>query len=122
MSNKFNLDGFAVDEDNVCTAEGGFSGIYAGQVTNYDQDGVISTNDVFATVSALGSQTDLDLPQGTEGQCIRVVCIEATNNTVITPDQLFGGTKITFDAVGEYAELVAVTTGWRVFSTTATVA
>jgi hypothetical protein len=30
MADKFNLDGFSVDEDNVCTADGGFSG----QITN----------------------------------------------------------------------------------------
>ena len=120
--NKFDLEGFSVDKDNVCTAEGGFVGVFGGQTTNYHGNGAISIDDVFATVGALGSQTNLTLGAGMNGQSIKIVCIDASFNTVITPDVFFNGTTITFDAVNEYVELIAVTTGWRVFSSTATIA
>lgn len=63
------------------------------------------------------------LADGAVGQMIMIkLTAKDTNNMVITPANLTGGTTITFDATGEVAILVFVGTAWVVMHTTATVA
>ena len=63
------------------------------------------------------------LADGVVGQMkIIMLTTKNTNNMIVTPANLNGGTTITFDATGEFALLVFVGTGWTVIHTTATVA
>jgi len=63
------------------------------------------------------------LADGAVGQRIFIILTtKDTNNMVVTPANLNGGTTLTFDATGEYAELMFVGTGWTVLTTTATLA
>lgn len=63
------------------------------------------------------------LADGAVGQ-IKIVKLTTkdTNNMVLTPANLTGGTTITFDATGEVAILMFIGTAWTVIYTNATVA
>lgn len=63
------------------------------------------------------------LADGTHGQ-LKVIklTLKDTNNMVVTPANLAGGTTLTFDATGEYALLMFVGTAWVVIATNATLA
>lgn len=63
------------------------------------------------------------LADGTVGQRIWIdLTLKDTNNMVITPANFTDGTTLTFDATGEYAELMFVGTSWKLLHGTATVA
>lgn len=66
----------------------------------------------------------LTLADGDETQrkFVYMTVKSGAGNAVLTPANLTGGTTITFDAVGEYAELRFVAGSWAVIATTATVA
>lgn len=63
------------------------------------------------------------LADGAVGQ-LKVIKLTTkdTNDMVVTPAHLTGGTTITFDATGEYAILMFVGTAWVVIATNATLA
>ncbi len=131
MGNKINVEGFAVSDANVCTADGGFvgdvtgniTGIVGGQVTFYtaatpalsllDRAAVLdpSSNTVFAT-----------LADGTlEGQIIRITVANIANSAKVTP-ATGNFTNITFTAANQYAELVwDGVFAWHVISTSGTI-
>ena len=74
------------------------------------------------TTNAVGAIA-ATLADGTVGQrLVLVLTLKDTNNCVVTPANLNGGTTLTFDATGEYAELMFVGTGWTVLHTTASLA
>ena len=75
------------------------------------------------SISQAGDQA-MTLPDGDETQrkLLYMTVKGSTGNAVVTPDNLTGGTTLTFDAVGEYAELRFVGGSWAVVASTATLA
>lgn len=74
------------------------------------------TTNATATIAAT-------LADGVVGQ-MKIIKLETkdTNNMVVTPAHMSGGTTITFDATAEYAILIFIGTAWVVVATNATVA
>lgn len=117
MADKFNLEGFSVDENDVCTASGGFvgdvtgditgdvTGQVFGSVTTYIVDGAIDITDTCSLLSSTAASTAMTLEAGTIGQKISIGCKAYTNTMTVTPAQLAGGTTLTFSAIGDSIEL-----------------
>jgi hypothetical protein len=126
MADKFNLDGFAVSDEDVCTADGGFvgtlTGVVLGGFTSYTEDGEINSSDSIASIFPISETLEMELPDGLDGQQMTIMGDGGSFNVVVTPANLSGGTNITFDASGEYADLVFVTSQWIAYRTNATVA
>lgn len=125
MADKFNLEGFSVDTDGQCTADGGFVGDITGDVTGlifttghttYSADGAIALTDSVVKLDASGASTVMTVAGGTEGQEIKIVCISSSNLCTVG----FTGFNpsfnlVTFD-IGD-AITIAFTDGdWVVFS------
>jgi hypothetical protein len=51
---------------------------------------------------------------GTTGQRMTFVCVDATGTTTITPATFNGGTSVTFDAVGDSIEIQYGSLGWSI--------
>lgn len=114
MADKFNLDGFAVDENDVCTADGGFVGGLSGGVsTKYGTNTAISLLDSNVIISG---SSDLTLADGSDGQRMAIVTLSSGGS--VTAD--FGGTTttITFSTAGEGVSLVwfssGASSGWYI--------
>jgi hypothetical protein len=108
MADKVNYEGFSVDENNVCTSDGGFVGVLTG--------GVVNGSTTYTTSSFLNNLSDGDLPTRfiildgasassgftdwtpTIGAQYVISCSDSTNDTAII---LSGG--ITFDGTNESA-------------------
>jgi len=74
------------------------------------------------TTEAAGA-LNATLADGAVGQRIWLaLTLKTTNNCVVTPANFNNGSTLTFDATGEYAELMFVGAGWEVLHTTATIA
>jgi hypothetical protein len=111
MADKFNLDGFAVDENNVCTAEGGFSGSLTGKYQAYSADGVINVED---NVVLLNNGADtMTLADSADNDGLEMN-IQANG---ITATITTGAITVTLDA-GEYVKLISVGGFWTSFGTT----
>jgi len=73
---------------------------------------------------AQGSNQAMTLADGDETQrkLMYMTVRGSTGNAVVTPANLTGGSTLTFDAVGEYAELRFIGGSWAVVASTATLA
>jgi hypothetical protein len=118
-TDKFNLDGFAVSDENVCTADGGFVGGITGSwilgtSNGYLADGAISLSDDISVLNSASASTAMTLADGIDGQRIVIAVISYTNTADV--DASFVGTTATatFSATGESIELVWSSTanGW----------
>jgi hypothetical protein len=121
MSDKFNLDGFAVSDDNVCTADGGFVGDITGQVTGtstlYLDDSAVTTislSDTLAKLNSTSAATDMQLPVGVDTQRISIVSLVVVSSCTVSAN--FGNniTTATFSAAGEAIDLISDGTEWFV--------
>jgi hypothetical protein len=120
MADKFNLDGFAVSDADVCTADGGFvgnlTGVVGGQVTLYVANGAIDVNDTASFLNP--TSTAMTLADGVQGQ--RLFIYSAGTTDSITIANLTGGDTITLDD-GEVVDLIFSGTDWFVVYTTGVV-
>jgi hypothetical protein len=116
MADKFNLDGFSVDTNNVCTAAS-FIGPNGGDTSFYNASGAISLTDKVAIVTAaFATPITLTLANGFEGQTIKISAVSPIADTVtVTPNSFYNGTSITFDASAECVDLT-----WSVVSESGT--
>jgi hypothetical protein len=112
MADKFNLDGFSVDEDNVCTAEGGFVGQNFGDATTYTVSATAPTTDKVVIINTSLDVVNVTIPDGTPGQELYVYAINVENTCSIGIDMVGGGTSILYDAVAESSILVYSSDGW----------
>jgi len=117
MANKFNLDGFSVSEENVCTADGGFVGT---DIFQQSQVGIVTASGTLdpskeVIVTALTASGLLVLPAPSVlNKRIKIICTVITGTTTITPSALAGGTSITFNAVGDTVELLYMSSSWYI--------
>ena len=69
-----------------------------------------------------GANQPMVLPDGDETQRkLMYMTAKGAGNAVVTPDNLTGGTTITFDTVGDYVELRFINGSWVVVAGDATV-
>ena len=131
MADKFNLDGFAVSEDNVCTADGGFVGNLTGTLTGsvtggegYSADGAIDPTVNSALVAPIDESLELTLADGQNGHQIRIIGQASIWDIVITPAIFSNGSTITFTGGNDkYVDLTWMEgSGWVATSTNAVIA
>lgn len=84
------------------------------------------TFDLGPVAYSLSQNVDQDFQLGDGGESQRkfiyMLARTGSGNAVLTPDNLTGGTTITFDAVGEYVDMRFIGGSWVVVHGTATVA
>ena len=124
MANKFNLEGFAVDEDNVCTADGGFVGDVTGDVTGtwfagsagyYIADGTISLEDDVVILDSANATTAMQIGSPFTGKRVTIFVKAYTEVADVDFTQVgVGSSTATFSAAGESITLiyVAPAAGW----------
>lgn len=83
--------------------------------------GAIDLNFPTTLVTTTGADA-LTLANGYEGQKLRIAMIADGGDGTLTPTSLAGGTTITFDDVGDTADLQFLNSSWHVLGGTATVA
>lgn len=107
-------------------AVAGSNGTVSGATLTGGQDmGVVSVETEPSKISlSQGVNQALTLENGDEAQrkVIYMVAKSGAGNAVLTPANLAGGTTITFDTVGDYAEMRFMNGEWYVTAGTATVA
>ena len=96
--------------------------VAAGVIGTYDADGAVSPLDDLVLLDGTDEELAMSLADGVIGKVISFKCIEATNNSVLTPDNLADGATLTFDAVGEVTILAFDGTEWQIIYNTATLA
>jgi hypothetical protein len=120
MADKFNLDGFAVSDENVCTADGGFVGILTGNIagteTTYIADGDISLLDTVVLLSSVSATVHLDLADGTfigqEILLVGSVIISAATVTLTNP--VTAATDVLTFTSGDATIVRWTSSGWAV--------
>jgi hypothetical protein len=131
MADKFNLDGFAVDEDNNLTVDGNVtavagvftsvSGAITGRIitpdlgftsTTYVVNGAISTAVSYAKLDASSASTVMTIAAPTDGEFRVITCVDASNTCTVTCTagdfDGAGGNVATFDAAEETLVLFGV--------------
>ena len=110
MADKFNLDGFSVDENDVCTADGGFVGDVTGRVyggkTAYSSSGDVNLFATLHELSAASSDVNLTLGAASGVTTLHFYATNVSNACTIS----FGGISpafnlVTLAAVGDAAIL-----------------
>ena len=96
--------------------------VVLGGTTAYDADGAVSLKDYIVLLDGTDEALAMSLADGETGQVVIFKCIEVTNNSVLTPDNLADGATLTFDAVGEVTILAFDGTEWQIIYNTATLA
>lgn len=97
-------------------------GYLSGAVTAHAESGAISTGAAVSTFDGTAGALAMTLADGATGQKLVLKCIEATNDTVVTPASFADGATLTFDTVGQYAELFFDGAEWQLLGSTATLA
>jgi len=85
-------------------------------------DGAVSIIEALSTLDGTGEELALTLADGEEGQRKLLLCIDATNDSIVTPANFANGASLTFDAAGEVADLVFANGTWNIIVNTATLA
>ncbi len=101
---------------------GNITGKVFGTTASYSASGTISSVNDVVFLSGASAALSMGLDDGISGQIIKIRCTNAAYNCVVTPAHFSGGTTITFDAAGKYAELIFTDGNWNVVFTTATIA
>ena len=113
----------AVGDDATVSGNLSVTGSFAaGGVTTYTASGAIALTDSLALLDATSGALAMTLADGTAGQQIVIKCIDATNNAVTTPANLFDGSTLTADAANEVAHLIFDGTNWNIIANTTTLA
>ena len=116
MANKLNLEGFSVDEDNVCTAEGGFVGSLTGKVdgqveiptTTFDESGEIAAANGVAELDATDQPCEMTIGAGDAGLILYVFASNVNSTTTVSDSFIDGTSTITFNSVGDSVTLGSV--------------
>jgi hypothetical protein len=106
MSNKFNLDGFSVDEDNVCTAEGGFDGQSFAGVEVVGDTATVDSQTRFVVLYGSIEASVATIPDGENGQVLYVYAANVTEGAAVSLDLSGSGTSISYDTIGKSSILV----------------
>jgi hypothetical protein len=121
MADKFNLEGFAVDENNVCTSEGGFVGSWQPSVETVTVNGLVNDPSDVLIISGFVAVLELSLEMVELGKTITISCLNANNDCIVT----FTGATIngagnntaTFNAKGETLQVMAIGgTTWAILA------
>jgi hypothetical protein len=101
MANKFNLEGFAVDTDGQCTADGGFVGGLTGDVITLPAlvsslTPALELGRSPYLLDATLNTVEATLADGISGQEVSIKCVNADNLTTVVPATFHDGTTITF--------------------------
>ena len=123
---KFDLEGFSVDKDNVCTATGGFVGDIVGNVASptaqYTSDGAVDPSRSLVKIASSVETLEMTLADGVDGSFMRITTQGgSSNNITIVISSFEQGSQIVFDAEDEFVELSFITNAWVAFSTNATI-
>jgi hypothetical protein len=119
MADKFNLDGFAVDENDVCTAEGGFVGDVTGRniipVLDYTATtGTINSDSGIVNFDSTSGAIAVALTDGIEGDTIILSHTVSANAVQIAPLSLgAAGTLVVIPAIGDSVHLYFDGSDWQ---------
>jgi hypothetical protein len=113
---KLELEGFSVDENNKCVAEGGFEGVFVGTLSNYTESSTTSLSEQYISVDDTSGFVSVNPnPDAKSGQELIVIGEDISNASSITTTRVANASSIVL-ADGCCVSLVKVDLFWYVRS------
>jgi hypothetical protein len=121
------VDAGTVLIDETITVTGGYGGTHIGTtITTTAGAGAVALTGQMHEITTTGVGDAMTLANGTAGQRIKVIYVAeagGADTAILTPTTFAGGTTITFNTLGDSADLVySATGGWYMMGGTAAVA
>lgn len=95
--------------------------VFGGTAQSLSGAGAVNITASITHITSTGTDA-LTLTDGAEGQRKYIVMISDSGDATLTPDSLGNGTTITFDDVGDTADLLFTNSAWHFMGGTATLA